>query len=111
MSLNLAARKWSKPWIPRCVEAVLCAVPLFVHPCSRVRNSDEVRDMRSLHSTGSRRSAQSPLNYHHLTLSPKKMPIDLRKALKTDDPKWDKLKQGYKKVETGAWNALTPVGN
>ncbi|SPO20339.1 related to YSC84 - protein involved in the organization of the actin cytoskeleton [Ustilago trichophora] len=39
------------------------------------------------------------------------MPIDLRKALKTDDPKWDKLKQGYKKVETGAWNALAPVGN
>ncbi|GAC99407.1 hypothetical protein PHSY_007008 [Pseudozyma hubeiensis SY62] len=38
------------------------------------------------------------------------MPIDLRKALKTDDPKWDKLKQGYKKVETGAWNALEPVG-
>ncbi len=39
------------------------------------------------------------------------MPIDLKKALKTDDPKWDKLKQGYKKVETGAWNALAPVGN
>ena len=39
------------------------------------------------------------------------MPIDLKKALKTDDPKWDKLKQGYKKVETGAWNALQPVGN
>ncbi|KAJ1030048.1 hypothetical protein NDA16_000961 [Ustilago loliicola] len=39
------------------------------------------------------------------------MPIDLKKALKTDDPKWDKFKQGYKKVETGAWNALAPVGN
>lgn len=38
------------------------------------------------------------------------MPIDLRKALKTDDPKWDKLKQSYKKVETGAWNVLAPVG-
>lgn len=39
------------------------------------------------------------------------MPIDLKKKLKTDDPKWDKLKQGYKKVETGAWNVLQPVGN
>ncbi|SNX84055.1 related to YSC84 - protein involved in the organization of the actin cytoskeleton [Melanopsichium pennsylvanicum] len=39
------------------------------------------------------------------------MPIDLKKALKTDDPKWDKFKQGYKKVETGAWNVLAPVGN
>ncbi len=38
------------------------------------------------------------------------MPIDLKKALKTDDPKWNKLKEGYKKVETGAWNALAPVG-
>ncbi|CDU23282.1 related to YSC84-protein involved in the organization of the actin cytoskeleton [Sporisorium scitamineum] len=38
------------------------------------------------------------------------MPIDLKKALKTDDPKWDKLKQGYKRVETGAWNVLAPVG-
>ncbi|SPO34746.1 related to YSC84 - protein involved in the organization of the actin cytoskeleton [Pseudozyma flocculosa] len=38
------------------------------------------------------------------------MPIDLRKALDTDNPKWDKLKANYKKVETGAWRALDPVG-
>ncbi|EST06588.1 Src homology-3 domain protein [Kalmanozyma brasiliensis GHG001] len=38
------------------------------------------------------------------------MPIDLKKKLKTDDPKWDKLKQGFKKVETGTWNVLAPVG-
>lgn len=39
------------------------------------------------------------------------MPLDLKKKFNTDDPKWDKLKAGYKKVETGAWNALAPVGN
>ncbi len=39
------------------------------------------------------------------------MPIDLKKKLNTDDPKWDKFKQGFKKVETGTWNALAPIGN
>lgn len=39
------------------------------------------------------------------------MPIDLRKKLGTDDPKWDKVKSGFKKVETGTWKALAPVGN
>ncbi|KAN0066306.1 hypothetical protein ACQY0O_000400 [Thecaphora frezii] len=38
------------------------------------------------------------------------MPIDLRKALDTDNPKWDKLKANYKKVETGTWRALDPIG-
>ena len=38
------------------------------------------------------------------------MPIDLRKKLNTDDPKWDKVKSNLKKVETKTWRVLDPIG-
>ncbi|PWN52107.1 DUF500-domain-containing protein [Violaceomyces palustris] len=38
------------------------------------------------------------------------MPIDFKKALNVNDPKWDSVKSTYKKVETGAWKALDPIG-